>query len=161
VQVGMGIALLAAAGFMLHSQLSADPAGGADVGVTGVKLGIAVAANFLLGALMTLGIGLFAPCMILITLLGMNPKVAFPIMMGSCAFLMPTGSVRFIREQSYNLKSALGLAFGGIPGVLIAAYIVKELSLKTVKWLVIVVVVYTAAMMLRSALVERSRRPVV
>jgi uncharacterized membrane protein YfcA len=161
VQVGMGIALIAAAGFMLHSQLSADPAGGADVGVTGVKLGIAVAANFLLGALMTLGIGLFAPCMILITLLGMNPKVAFPIMMGSCAFLMPTGSVRFIREQSYNLKSALGLAFGGIPGVLIAAYIVKELSLKTVKWLVIVVVVYTAAMMLRSALVERSRRPVV
>ncbi len=161
VQVGMGIALIAAAGFMLHSQLSADPAGGADVGVTGVKLGIAVAANFLLGALMTLGIGLFAPCMILITLLGMNPKVAFPIMMGSCAFLMPTGSVRFIRERSYNLKSALGLALGGIPGVLIAAYIVKELSLKTVKWLVIVVVVYTAAMMLRSAMQERSRKPVV
>jgi uncharacterized membrane protein YfcA len=159
VQVGMGIALIAAAGFMLHSQLSSDPAGGAEVGVTGVKLGIAVAANFLLGALMTLGIGLFAPCMILITLLGMNPKVAFPIMMGSCAFLMPTGSVRFIRERSYNLKSALGLALGGIPGVLIAAYIVKELSLKTVKWLVIVVVVYTAGMMLRSAMQERSRKP--
>jgi uncharacterized membrane protein YfcA len=160
VQIGMGIALILAAGLMLHSQLSADPAGGVDVGVTGVKLGIAVAANFVLGALMTLGIGLFAPCMILITLLGMNPKVAFPIMMGSCAFLMPTGSIRFIRERSYNLKSALGLAVGGVPGVLIAAYIVKELSLKTVKWLVIVVVIYTAAMMLRSAMVERSRRPV-
>jgi len=160
VQIGMGIALILAAGLMLHSQLSADPTGGVDVGVTGVKLGIAVAANFVLGALMTLGIGLFAPCMILITLLGMNPKVAFPIMMGSCAFLMPTGSIRFIRERSYNLKSALGLAIGGVPGVLTAAYIVKELSLKTVKWLVIVVVIYTAAMMLRSAMVERSRRPV-
>src|SRR5271166_3217631 len=100
VQIGMGIALMGAAGLMLHSQLSPDPAGGTDVGVTGVKLGIAVAANFMLGALMTLGIGLFAPCMILVTLLGMNPKVAFPIMMGSCAFLMPVGSIRFIREKS-------------------------------------------------------------
>jgi uncharacterized membrane protein YfcA len=160
VQVGMGVALIGAAGLMLHSQLSPDPAGGTDVGVTGVKLGIAVAANFMLGALMTLGIGLFAPCMILVTMLGMNPKVAFPIMMGSCAFLMPVGSIRFIRERSYNLKSALGLAIGGIPAVLIAAYIVKELSLRTVKWLVIVVVIYTAAMMLRSAVVERTRRPV-
>jgi uncharacterized membrane protein YfcA len=160
VQIGMGIALVAAAGLMLHSQLSPDPAGGTDVGVTGVKLGIAVAANFALGALMTLGIGLFAPCMILVTMLGMNPKVAFPIMMGSCAFLMPVGSIRFIRERSYDLRAALGLAIGGIPGVLIAAYIVKELSLKTVKWLVIVVVVYTASMMLRSAMVERSRRTV-
>jgi uncharacterized membrane protein YfcA len=156
----MGIALIAAAGLMLHSQLSPDPIGGTDVGVTGARLGIAVAANFVLGALMTLGIGLFAPCMILVTLLGMNPKVAFPIMMGSCAFLMPVGSIRFIRERSYDLKAALGLAIGGIPGVLIAAYIVKELSLRTVKWLVIVVVVYTASMMLRSAMVERSRRTV-
>jgi uncharacterized membrane protein YfcA len=161
VQIGMGLALVTAAGLMLHSQLSPDPVGGTDVGVKGVRLGIAVAASFVLGALMTLGIGLFAPCMILVTLLGMNPKVAFPIMMGSCAFLMPVGSIRFIRERSYNLKSALGLAFGGIPGVLIAAYIVKELSLRTVKWLVIVVVIYTAIMMLRSAMVERARRPVV
>jgi uncharacterized membrane protein YfcA len=161
VQIGMGLALVVAAGLMLHSQLSPDPVGGTDVGVTGLRLGIAVAASFVLGALMTLGIGLFAPCMILVTLLGMNPKVAFPIMMGSCAFLMPVGSIRFIRERSYNLKSALGLAFGGIPGVLIAAYIVKELSLRTVKWLVIVVVIYTAIMMLRSAMVERARRPVV
>ena len=161
VQIGMGIALGVAAALMLHSQLSPDPAGGIDIGVTGVKLGIAVGVSIVLGALMTLGIGLFAPCMILVTLLGMNPKAAFPIMMGSCAFLMPVGSVRFIRERSYNLKSALGLAIGGVPGVLIAAYIVKELSLRTVKWLVIVVVIYTAIMMLRSAMQERARRPVV
>ena len=83
----------------------------------------------MLGALMTLGIGMYGPCMILISLLGMNPKAAFPIMMGSCAFLMPVGSARFIREKRYNLKSALGLTIGGIPGVLIAAYIVREMSL--------------------------------
>ena len=99
----------------------------------------------------TLGIGLYAPCMILISLLGMNPKTAFPIMMGSCAFLMPTCGIRFIREGSYNLSAAVGLAIGGIPGVLLAAYIVKELSLDMVRWLVITVVVYTAVSMLWSA----------
>jgi uncharacterized membrane protein YfcA len=105
--------------------------------------------------LMSLGIGLYAPCLVMISLLGMSPKAAFPIMMGSCAFLMPVGSAQFIRKGGYNLRAALGLALGGIPGVLIAAYIVKELALQKVMWLVVVVVVYTAGSMLRSAWVER------
>ena len=117
----------------------------------GITLILAVAGNFALGALMTLGIGLYAPCMILVSLLGMSERTAFPIMMGSCAFLMPIGSLRFIREQSYSLRAAVGLAIGGVPGVLLAAYIVKQLPLYAVRWLVIVVVVYTAAMMLVSA----------
>src|SRR6516165_8187475 len=151
VQIGMGIALLVAAGLMLMTQLKLFPGGGDALGVSGVKLVIAVAVNFLLGALMTLGIGLYAPCMILVSLLGMNPKAAFPIMMGSCAFLMPVGGMRFIREQSYHMRAALGLAIGGIPGVLLAAYIVKELPLETVRWLVIAVVIYTSVSMLWSA----------
>ena len=109
---------------------------------------------------MTLGIGLYAPCMIMISLLGMNPEAAFPIMMGSCAFLMPASSVRFIRKESYNLRSALGLTLGGLPAVLLAAYIVKSLPLTAVRWLVIVVVLYTATMMLRSALKERQQATV-
>ena len=151
VQIGMGIALIAAAALMFMTQLKLFPGGGEALGVSGVKFVIAVGVNFMLGALMTLGIGLYAPCMILVSLLGMNPKAAFPIMMGSCAFLMPTGSIRFIREQSYHLRAALGLAIGGIPGVLLAAYIVKELPLGTVRWLVIAVVVYTSISMLWSA----------
>jgi len=151
VQIGMGIALLVAAGLMLMTQLKLFPGGGDALGVTGFKFVIAVAVNFFLGALMTLGIGLYAPCMILVSLLGMNPKAAFPIMMGSCAFLMPTGSIRFIREQSYHMRASLGLALGGIPGVLLAAYIVKELPLDTVRWLVIAVVVYTSISMLWSS----------
>jgi uncharacterized membrane protein YfcA len=125
--------------------------GGEAVGVQGARLGVGVGGNFALGALMTLGIGLYAPCMILVSLLGMSPKVAFPIMMGSCAFLMPVGSMRFIRKDCYALRPALGLAIGGIPGVLLAAFIVKSLPLGAVRWLVIVVVVYTALSMLRSA----------
>ncbi|HTS74658.1 MAG TPA: sulfite exporter TauE/SafE family protein [Bryobacteraceae bacterium] len=155
IQIGMGLALLAMSGIFLLQALELMPGGGDHLGLTGAKLGLAIAANTMLGSLMTLGIGLYGPCMILISLLGMNPKAAFPIMMGSCAFLMPVGSARFIREQRYNLKSALGLTLGGIPGVLIAAYLVREMPLGAVRWLVIVVVIYTAAMMLRSAAVER------
>src|SRR5438445_1611484 len=157
IQIGMGLALLATSGIMLMSQLHLLPGGGDLLGITGVKLAAAVAANAVFGALMTLGIGLYAPCMMVVYLMGMNPKAAFPIMMGSCAFLMPVGSVRFIREKSYNLKSALGLAIGGIPGVLLAAFLVRSLPLGAVRWLVVAVVVYTALMMLRSAAIEQSR----
>src|SRR2546427_10116183 len=156
VQIGMGIALLAAAGLMFMTQMKLFPGGGEALGVSGLKLVIAVAVNFMLGALMTLGIGLYAPCMILVSLLGMNPKAAFPIMMGSCAFLMPVGGLRFIREQSYSLRAALGLLVGGIPGVLLAAYIIKELPLDTVRWLVIAVVIYTSVSMLWSAFSDRA-----
>jgi uncharacterized membrane protein YfcA len=155
VQVGMGAALLAAAVFMLMRQLDWFPAGSAEIGVRGAKLAAAIGGNFMLGALMTLGIGLYAPCMILVSLLGMSERTAFPIMMGSCAFLMPIGSLRFIRERSYSLRNALGLALGGIPGVLVAAYIVRSLELRTVRWLVIVVVLYTAITLLLSAGSER------
>jgi len=155
VQVGMGLALLAAAAFMLMKQLSLNPAGSEEIGVQGTKLALAVGGNFMLGALMTLGIGLYAPCMILVSLLGMSERTAFPIMMGSCAFLMPVGSLRFIRERAYSLPNALGLALGGLPAVLVAAYIVGSMNLTTVRWLVIVVVLYTAITMLMSASSER------
>ena len=151
VQIGMGFALLAAATFFTMTNLGLFPAGSDSMGVRGGLLVAAVLGNFLLGALMSLGIGLYAPCMVLISLLGMNATTAFPIMMGSCAFLMPVGSLKFIRERAYSLRVALGLALGGIPGVIIAAKIVKSLDLHTVRWLVIVVVLYTATTMLWAA----------
>ena len=159
VQIGMGAALLVAAVLMFMTQMNLFPGGGDAIGVRGARLIIGFAANFMLGALMTLGIGLYAPCMILISLLGMNPKAAFPIMMGSCAFLMPAGSLRFIREKSYGARAALGLAIGGIPAVLIAAYIVRELPLYAVRWLVIAVVIYAAVSMLWSARADKKAAP--
>jgi len=92
--------------------------------------------------------------MIMIGLLGMDPKAAYPIMMGSCAFLMPIGSVKFVERQAYSLRPALALALGGIPAVLIAALIVKSMDVKVMKWLVVVVVLIAAIMMLRSAFTE-------
>jgi uncharacterized membrane protein YfcA len=151
VQIGMGAALLAAATFFLMRQLGLFPPGSDAIGVSGATLVIAIAGNFALGALMTLGIGLYAPCMILVSLLGMSERTAFPIMMGSCAFLMPVGSFRFIRERSYSLRNALGLTVGGIPAVVYAVKAVQSMDLTTVRWLVIVVVLYTAFTMLLSA----------
>ncbi len=155
IQIGMGVALLVAAALTLQAIFNKSAAGGTAIELTGSKLLIGIAGNFALGALMSLGIGLYGPCLIMISLLGMNPTAAFPIMMGSCAFLMPVGSARFVREGSFHLRSALGLALGGIPAVLIAAFIVKSLPLYYVRWLVVIVVVYTAIMMLRSAMAEK------
>ncbi|MEK6301334.1 MAG: sulfite exporter TauE/SafE family protein [Acidobacteriota bacterium] len=155
IQIGMGAALLVAATLMLMTQLNLFPGGGEALGLEGTRLGIGIVGNFILGALMSLGIGLYAPCLILISLLGMAPLTAFPIMMGSCAFLMPVASARFIRKGSYDLRAALGLALGGIPAVLIAAFIVKSLPLSAVRWLVVVVVVFTSVAMLRSAMLRQ------
>jgi uncharacterized membrane protein YfcA len=159
VQIGMGICLMGAATLMLLTQLRLVPGGGDALGLSGVKLGIGLAGNFVLGSLMTLGIGLYGPCLILISLLGMAPTTAFPIMMGACAFLMPVASARFVEADSYHPQASLGLALGGIPAVLIAAFIVKSLPLSAVRWLVVIVVVYTALALLRSAMVERSEAP--
>ena len=156
VQIGMGIALVAAASYFLMQNLNLLPAGGTALTLQHWRLWAGVIGSLILGALMTLGIGLYGPCMILVSLLGMDPKAAFPIMMGSCAFLMPVASARFIRAGSYSPRVSLGLALGGLPGVLIAALIVKSLPLTAMRWLVVVAVVYAAFAMLRSAM----QRPV-
>ena len=159
VQLGMGLALGAAAALMLAGNLGWVPAGGEALGFTGARLLFAVTVNFVLGALMTLGIGLYAPCLILVCLLGMNPLAAFPIMMGSCAALMPVGALRFIRARRYHVRAALSLAIGGIPGVLLAAYVVKSLPLSWLRWLVVVVVLYAAVLMLSAARGRLSAAP--
>lgn len=150
VQLGMGMALFGAAVVMTLTTTGLVPGGGSALALTGWRLIIGVAVNFMLGALMTLGIGLYAPCMILVSFLGLNPTSAFPIMMGSCAFLMPVASVRFIRAGSFSPRVALGLLLGGIPAVLIAAFIVKSLPLTAVRYLVVVVVLYTSLSLIRA-----------
>lgn len=158
VQIGMGFALLGAATLMLLSLTGIGPAPGTALGVSGATLAIAVAISMILGALMMLGIGYYAPCLIMISLIGMNPTAAFPIMMGACAFLMPVGSLQFIRKQSYDLRAAIGLLVGGPLAVLIAAFIVRSLPLDYVRWGVVLIVIYTAVGMLRTAAQERAAK---
>ena len=151
IRIGMGIALLIAAGIFLATALGLLPAGGEAVGLNGAPLLIGLAGNFALGTLMTIGIGAYAPSLILFGLLGMNLKSVFPVMMGSCAFLMPISGMRFIQRGCYAPQAALGLAVGGLPGVVLAAFLVREMSVDAIRWLVIAVVTYTALAMLRAA----------
>ena len=151
IQKVMGVALFVTGVLMVLSALNMIQGGGDAIGLTGGKLVIGIIGNFILGALMTAGIGLYAPCMALVYFLGLSPAVAFPIMMGSCATLMPVCSVKFIKEGAYPRKASLLLGLFGAIGVFIAAYIVKSLPLNILRWLVICVIFYTSVSMLLSA----------
>ncbi len=152
IQFTMGAALLISGSVFAAINLHALPGGGTAMSLGGWKFGFAVGTNFIFGALMSAGIGLYAPCMITLALLGMHPIAAFPIMMGSCALLQPVASLRFFQTGKFAWGPSIGLAFGGVVGVLIAAYIVKSLPLVALRWLVIVVIAYAAFAMLRSAM---------
>lgn len=156
VQKVMGGALIATGVLMTLSQIGLIPSGGEAIGLGGGKLVFALVVNLILGALMTAGIGLYAPCMVLVYFLGMSPKIAFPIMFGSCAFLMPIASIKFIKEGAYNRKASMAFSTVGVLGVLIAAYFVKSLPINILTWIVIVVVFYTAISMLKAALKPES-----
>ena len=151
IQLIMGLALLVTAVLMFCSKMGYMPGGGEAIGLSGVKLAIGVVGNAILGALMTAGVGLFAPCMALTYFLGLSPQVTFPIMMGSCAMLQPVSSVKFIKEGAYPRKASLILSLCGAFGVFVAAFIVKSLPIETLKWVVMAVLVYTGASMIASS----------
>jgi uncharacterized membrane protein YfcA len=136
---------------MAMSQLGWFPNGGTALGLPLPALVLAVLLNFVLGALLMLGIGNYGPCLVLLSLFGMDPRAAFPIMMSTGALVITVGGLKFMATGRYDARAALGLALGGIPAVLIAGLIVKSLPLGALRWLVVAVVTYTAVAMLRSA----------
>lgn len=157
VQMVVGTALLIAAGLYAMTNLNLMPAGGEAVSLEGHLFYIAIAAHVVMGALMSFGIGLYAPSLIMLSLMGMNPAAAFPIMMGACAFLMPVSGLRFIKSERIDLKLVLGMALGGIPAVLLAAFVVTSLPLTIMRWGVVVVVLYAAVSLLYTALKRRQQ----
>jgi len=154
IQLGMGGALTASIIFLAIGEIRWFPVGGNKLALRGLYLVVGLAGTCIFGALSTLGIGFYAPCMILVSLLGMAPLAAFPIMMGSSAFLMPVSSSRFLKSQTYDLHAALGLAIGGVPAVLTAAFFVKSLELHVLRWLVMAVAVWAALLLFYSAFRE-------
>jgi uncharacterized membrane protein YfcA len=162
IQLFMGVALLVAAFFFILKNLGAlDVAGGTAFALGGWRFALAVGVSFVLGALMCIGIGNYAPLMIMLALLGMHPLAAFPIMMASDGILQPVASLGFFRSGRFAHGPSLGLIIGGVVGVLIAFYIVKHLPLTAMRWLVIVVVSYAAVSMLRSARAASTTAPAV
>ncbi|VEJ34853.1 Sulfite exporter TauE/SafE [Aedoeadaptatus ivorii] len=154
VQFYMGIALLVTAALMLLKQfgvLDMLGTGNQAVGLTGIKLVIGVVVNFFLGALMTIGVGLYAPCMALVYMLGLNPLVAFPIMMASCAGLMPVASAEFVKAGVYARKASIAITIGGMIGVFIAAKFVTGLPMDILTVIITIVVIYTAITYIRKS----------
>lgn len=155
VQITMGVALIGTAGLITLRQVGFMPAGGNAMGLTGMTLIIGMVGNFILGALMTAGIGLYAPCMAMVALLGMNPKAAFPIMMGACAFVGPIASSKFVREGAYEKNISMGITIGGIVGSIVALLFVTNMPVYWLNWLVVMVVLYTATTMLSAGLKKK------
>ena len=152
VQGIVGVALLIAAALYAMSNLELFPMGGSATALPMAAMAVAVAVHFLLGALMAFGIGLYAPSLILLSLLGLDPRLAFPIMASACAFLMPATGFSFVKSSRIDLRVVLGLAIGGIPATIVAALIVKELDIVLLRWGVVVVVLYASFLLLRSAI---------
>ncbi|WP_210766825.1 sulfite exporter TauE/SafE family protein [Streptococcus sp. NLN64] len=125
--------------------------GNTAMGLTGWKLLIGIIGNFILGALMSAGVGLYSPCMVMVYLLGMNPLAAFPIMMTSCAALMPVSSMTFMKNDSYYKKGLSWMILGGVIGVIIAATLVQSLSLTVLSWVIVVVGFFTSFTLFRAS----------
>lgn len=155
VQFYMGWALIVTAILMALRQagmLDLLGAGNTATGLSGIPLVIGVVGNFILGALMTIGVGLYAPCMALVYMLGLSPLVAFPIMMASCAGLMPVASANFIKSGDYARKVSLAITIGGIIGVIIAAKFVTGLDLNILTWIIIVVIIISGVTYIRKGM---------
>lgn len=152
IQVGLGIGLLAVGLVIIAGFLNVMPAGGEAIGLSGWKLVFIIAMSFVFGALQSIGVGFYAPCMAMVYALGMHPLTAFPIMMTATAMLMAAGGSRFVNKNAYDRKVSFSLTVAGIMGVILAAYVVKSLPLSILRWGVLFVVLYTSARMFRSAL---------
>jgi uncharacterized membrane protein YfcA len=152
IRIVMGLGLLLAAASFSLSNLGLMPQGGTATSLAPLPFAIVVVASFAFGILVNLGVGNFAPTLVLVSLLGMDPRAAFPIMMGSGALLVLVAGLRIIRTRPLNLPLVLGMSLGGIPAVLVAAFIVKSLPITQLRWGVVAVVTYAAAVMLHAAI---------
>ena len=154
VRYAMAVAMFVLATIMFCKWKEIGPFGsiGTEVSLRGIKLIIAIVVNFILGGLMSIGVGLYAPCMALCVLLGLDTRCAFPAMMGSCAFLMAFGNgPKFIQEGRYDPVACWTQAIGGAIGVFLAYYIVKELPLHTLTLIVVIVCYLTSFLFLYDA----------
>jgi uncharacterized membrane protein YfcA len=121
------------------------------IGFRGAALAIGIAASLVIGSLTSLGIGNYAPTMAVTYMLGMNQKAVFPIMATSAAVILPAAAIRFYRSGRFDRRAATGFTLGGIPGVLVAVYVVKELPLDVMRWIVVAVLLYTSVTLWRSS----------
>jgi uncharacterized membrane protein YfcA len=152
VQMIVGIGLTLAAIAYAMTNLHLFPGGGTATGLAPGPTVIAIAASFGFGLLANFGVGNYAPTLVMLSLMGMDPRLCFPIMAIGGSLMGAGASVRHIAIGEIDLRIVLGLSIGGIPAVLVAAFIVKSMPLDILRWLVFAVVVYAAAVMFGAAM---------
>jgi uncharacterized membrane protein YfcA len=155
VQLVVAIGLLLAAIAYAMTNLHLFPGGGMASSLPIVLTTAAIAINFIIGVLLNYGVGNYAPTLVILSLMGMDPRLCFPIMAGAAALMGTTAGIRHIRSGNLDLGVVLGLTIGGLPAVLVAAYIVVTMPLELLRWLVLIVVVYAATIMFRAAMLGR------
>ena len=155
VQLTVAIGLMLAAGAYAMTNLDLFPGGGTATGLPGGLTTIAISASLGFGILANFGVGNYAPTLVMLSLMGMDPRLCFPIMAAGGCLMGAGASVRHIAIAEIDLRIVLGLAIGGIPAALAAALIVKEMPLDLLRWLVLAVVLYTSAVMFRAAATGR------
>lgn len=155
VQLIVGIGLIVAAGLYAAANLHLMPGGGTLAALPVPQMVVAIVASFVFGGLLNFGIGNYAPTLALLSLMGMDPRLCFPIMAASAAFAGAGAGARYVMRDELDMRVAVGLTLGGIPAVFVAAFVVKEMPVETLRWLVVVVVLYAAAVMLRAAAIGR------
>ncbi|MFL6721094.1 MAG: TSUP family transporter [Sphingomonas sp.] len=131
------------------------PAGGTASGLPMGLTVIAIAASFLFGLLANFGVGNYAPTLAMLSLMGMDPHYCFPIMASGASLMGAGSSVRFIKVPEIDLRIVVGLTLGGIPAVLVAALIVKKMDVDVLRYVITVVVFYTAVVMARASIKGR------
>ena len=161
IQLVVAVALLIAAGLYGLTNLHMMPGGGTASTLPMTLTIIAIVANFLFGVLLNFGVGNYAPTLVMFSLMGMDPRLVFPIMATGGALTVAGAGARHIAIGEIDMRIVIGLALGGIPAVLVAAFLVKQMPLEMLRWLVIVVVLYAAAIMFRASMIGRkdSRSP--
>lgn len=156
IQRAMALSLLATAILISLRQLNVFQSDEASSGLTGIPLVIAIAANFFIGSLTSLGIGNYAPTMAALYLLGLNPRAFFPVMAASAALILPAAAIRFWKSGRFDQRTALGLTLGGVPGVLVAVYLVQEMPVYWLLWMVVGVLVYSSVTLFQASLQQQT-----
>ncbi|TYC49691.1 sulfite exporter TauE/SafE family protein [Weissella muntiaci] len=159
MQRWLAIALALAAVFMLI-KLVTNPGQGESLAVHGLHgwwllLGIFV--NFGLGILMTIGLGNYTPELIFFSLMGVNPLVAFPVMMMDAAMIMMTSAVNFVRTGRVEWRGLPAMIIGGTVGVIIAAKLVTFVNMTILSYFIVGIALLTAYNLFRDSRKEEPK----
>ncbi len=159
VRGGIAAALAIAGGFYVATNLGALPAGGTAAALPTGEIALAMAGYLVMGVLVNFGVGHYAPSLVMFGLMGMDPRLVFPIMATAGVLGMSGMGLRYLADRTIDLRVVAGLGFGGVPAVLVAAFLVRSMPLVALRWLVVVVVLYAAIILFRAALTEREGPP--